>query len=161
MFCFRSLFYLQMTTIIQQQLVSAQRHVESPAVVQLNSLSTLTNRCTHIHKHRCTLKSMHSLTYSHTHSLRQTVTHTQTRVHCLLVTLISIPISISPSIHLYWRVAPDDSMCESDDDISMYYNYFPLEEQVQLNAKTTQLLQDIKRLQESKHAVTLGSRKLR
>lgn len=159
MFCFRSLFYLQMTTIIQQQLVSAQRHVESPAVVQLNSLSTLTNRCTHMHKHRCTLKSMHSLTYSLSHTCR----HTDTRLHCPLVTLISIsiPISISPSIHLYWRVAPDDSMCESDDDISMYYNYFPLEEQVQLNAKTTQLLQDIKRLQESKHAVTLGSRKLR
>lgn len=52
-------------------------------------------------------------------------------------------------------------MCESDDDISMYYNYIPLEEQVQLNAKTTKLLQDIKRLQESKHAVTRGSRKLR
>ncbi|TDG39200.1 hypothetical protein AWZ03_014378 [Drosophila navojoa] len=36
----------------------------------------------------------------------------------------------------------------------------PLEEQVQLTAKTSRLLQDIKRLQESKHAVTCGSCKL-
>ncbi|XP_030564536.1 E3 ubiquitin-protein ligase UBR1 isoform X1 [Drosophila novamexicana] len=52
-----------------------------------------------------------------------------------------------------------EAMYESDDENSMYSDYMPLEEQVQLSAKTTKLLQEIKRLQESKHAVTCGSLK--
>lgn len=119
-----------------------------------SQIDALTNTLTHLHSQSLS----HTRTHAHTHTYTHVVL---SHAYCPLVTLISISISISMSIHLYLRVSPDDSMCESDDDISMYYNYIPLEEQVQLNAKTTKLLQDIKRLQESKHAVTRGSRKLR